>query len=471
MNYERRIPWTVKYRPKNLMEVVNQEEAKAKIVEWLSKWPNVSKKALLLYGPPGCGKTSLVEAIANEYVYELIEMNASDFRRKTDIERIALKASTSHSLFGFSKKIVLLDEIDGISVREDEGALEAIQELIEKTNIPVIMTANNPWDQNLRILRNLAEFVQFRKLTKTDMRGLLMKICKAEKIVCSEDAINYIIERSEGDLRAAINDLQSVGEGSSEVTLERTKLLLRPRDKEKDPFETLRSIFSANYAWQAKAVTNQTQLDYEQLKMWLEENIPLQYTDLEDLARAFDSLSRADLYMGRIVKTGDWDLLSYAIDLMTAGVALSAKNNSKDKYRWVKYNFPQRILKASGLKEVRSIRDDLAQTLAQHLHVSTSIAKSEIIPLLKTIFSTNPLKAAKIALGLGFTERMIEYLAGTNKSTILEYYRELKKNMLLYYQSKHSKPVENNEMHKKEVDNLNKDSKKERDLLAFSKKR
>ncbi len=472
MSHERGIPWTLKYRPKTLIEVIDQEEAKSKVIEWLNKWPNVSKKALLLYGPPGCGKTSLVEAIANEYGYELIEMNASDFRRKTDIERIALRASTSHSLFGFNKKMILLDEIDGISAREDEGALEAIQELIEKSNAPIIMTANNPWNQNLRILRDLAEFVQLKKLTKTDMRSMLMRICKAEKIICNEDAINYIIERSEGDLRAAINDLQSVGEGFSEVTLERTKLLLRPRDKEKDPFETLRSIFSANYSWQAKAVINQSQLDYEQLKMWLEENIPLQYTNLEDLERAFEALSKADLYIGRIAKTGDWDLLSYAIDLMTAGIALSAKNSSKDKYRWIKYSFPQRILLASKLKEIRSIRDDIAQILAYHLHVSTSVAKNEIIPLLKTIFTTDPLKAAKIALGLGFTEKMIEYLAGTNKNTILEHYRELKKRVVSHHRSKPSKSIEsNNEMYKESV-GLNKNSKKEeRNLFAFSKKK
>ena len=469
MSHNQRIPWVIKYRPKNLMEIADQEEAKSKVLEWLNKWPNVPKKALLLYGPPGCGKTSLVEAIANEYGYELIEMNASDFRRKTDIERIALRASTSQSLFGFSRKIILLDEIDGISSKEDEGALEAVQELVEKTSVPIIMTANNPWDQNLRILRDLAEFVQFKKLTKSVMKNVLMKICRVEKMVCNEDAIDYIIEKSEGDLRAAINDLQSIGEGFSEVTLERAKLLLRPRDKEKDPFETLRSIFAANYAWQAKTVANQTQLDHEQLKMWLEENIPLQYTDLEDLKRAYEFLSKADLYIGRIVKSGDWDLLTYAMDLMTAGIAVAAKNNTKDKYRWIKYSFPQRILLASRLKEMRNIRDDLAQVLAQHLHISTSTAKNEIIPLLKTIFTVNPLKAAKIALSLGLSEKIVEYLAGANKNTVLEYYRELKKNIISQNQFKHSRPTERDQIDIQK-DNLNKGSKKDRDLFAFTKK-
>jgi len=79
---EKKIPWTIKYRPKKISDVVDQEQAKQRILEWLKKWPNVEKRALLLYGPPGVGKSSLVEAVANELGYELIELNASDSRRR-----------------------------------------------------------------------------------------------------------------------------------------------------------------------------------------------------------------------------------------------------------------------------------------------------------------------------------------------------------------------------------------------------
>ncbi len=425
----RNIPWIIKYRPKTLSDIVNQDEAKNKVLEWLKKWPNVQRKALLLYGPPGCGKTSLVEAIANEFGYELIEMNASDFRRRSDIERIAIRAAGMQSIFGKTRKIILLDEVDGISAREDEGGIEAIKQLVEKTSVPIIMTANNPYDPNLRILREIAEMVQFKKLSKNDMRMVLNKICRAENIRCDEEAIDYIIERAEGDLRASINDLQAVGEGFGEVTLERAKILLRPRDKEKDPFETLRAIFSSNYAWQARAVTNQTQLDHEQLKLWLEENIPIQYTDVEDMARAFDMLSKADVFLGRIVRTGDWDLLVYAIDLMTAGVALSAKNNVKDKYRWNRYNFPRRIQLMSKLKDVRDLRDDAAKLLSTALHISSATAINDVIPFLRAIFQLNLEYGAKIALGLGLSEKMIEFLASVNKSEALQIYRELKKSL------------------------------------------
>ncbi len=421
-----KLPWIIKYRPKRISEVVDQEEAKAKFVEWLRKWPNVPKRAALLYGPPGCGKTSLVEAAANEFGYEVIEMNASDFRRKSDIERIAKRAATTSSLFGSSKKLILLDEVDGIAGREDLGGLEAILQLIKISPSPIVMTANDPWDQRLKPLRDVSELIQFKRLPKHEVVKVLRMICQKEGLVCEEAALEYIAERSEGDLRSAINDLQAVGEGYGKVTLSLVKELVKPRDREHDPFETLRNIFSAKYAWQAKMALSQSQLDYDQAKLWLLENIPLQYTDPEDRARALDALSKADVYLGRIIKTGDWGLLAYAIDLMTAGVALAARNNPRDKYRWVKYSFPQRLVLLSRTKEQRSIRDDIAKLVAAHLHISMASAKSEVIPMLMAIFRANPEYAARIAVGIGLSEKMVEYLAGPLKNEVLMHYRKLK---------------------------------------------
>ncbi|MDT7895413.1 MAG: AAA family ATPase [Desulfurococcales archaeon] len=114
------IPWIIKYRPKTLSEYIDQDEAKNKLIEWLKNFPNVENKAVLLYGPPGVGKTTLVECIARDLGYELIEMNASDFRRMQDIERIAISASDKGGLFS-RKRLILLDEVNGINIRADIG--------------------------------------------------------------------------------------------------------------------------------------------------------------------------------------------------------------------------------------------------------------------------------------------------------------------------------------------------------------
>ncbi|MCD6428309.1 MAG: replication factor C large subunit [Desulfurococcales archaeon] len=424
---ERKLPWVIKYRPKKVADVINQDEAKQLVLKWIKEWQvgKPSRKAALFYGPPGCGKTSLAEAVANEYGLEYLEMNASDYRRASDIERIAKIAATQRGLFA-KGKLIVLDEVDGMSRVADRGAMEAILDLIKVTRNPIIMTANDPWNPSLRPLRENVLLVPFKRLSKTDVRKVLVRICKLEELACEEDAINYIAEKAEGDLRSAINDLQAVAEGYGRVTLSVVKAVLRARDRVFDPFEVVRRIFISKYAWQAKLAASQTDLSPDELIQWINENLPRQVSDPEDLWRAYEALSKADIYMGRIIKTGSWDLLAYAVELMTAGVSLAIRNDIKSKYRWVKYSFPQKILMMAKTKEVRQIREDLATIIARHLHISKRLAKSDVIPYLVAIFESNPEYAASLAIGLNLSDSMIKYLSPRNSSRIIELAKKIR---------------------------------------------
>ncbi len=434
------LPWVIKYRPKKIADVANQDKAKKEFIEWLTAWLHgkPSKKAALLYGPPGCGKTSMVEAAAHEYGLELIEMNASDFRRREDIERVAKLAATQMSLFGSRRKIILLDEVDGISGTADRGGLNAILELIEITIHPVVMTANDPWDTKLKPLRDASKLIAFNRLTETVVARVLSYICKSEKIECDDKALRYLAKLSDGDLRSAINDLEAIARGYGKVTLDLVKALVRRRDREYSPFEALRNLFMSKYAWQAKLAVTQTNIDYETMMQWINENLPNQYSDPEDLWRGYEALSRASVYLGRIKRTGNWDLLSYVFDMMGAGVALA---RMKSKYRWVKYSFPQRILLMSKTKQVREVRDALARHLAAKLHVSSRIVKSDYIPMLQIIFVNNPKYAARIAIGYNLTENMVKYLAGPRSNEVLRYIRELKERGVLEEEKKEGEHV------------------------------
>ncbi|HIQ11020.1 MAG TPA: replication factor C large subunit [Pyrodictium sp.] len=419
------LPWVIKYRPKRIADVVDQEQAKKLFIPWLQQWLRgrpPEKKAVLFYGPAGCGKTSLVEAAAHEYKLELVEMNASDFRRKEDIERIAKVAATQMSLFG-RKKIILLDEVDGISGTADKGGLDAILELINHTKHPIVMTANDPWDQKLKPLRDAALMIPFNRLPEHAVIEVLKRICEAERIYCEREALVVIAKRSEGDLRSAINDLQAIAEGYGKVTRELAESLVVSRDREYNPFETLRALFMSKYVWQAKRALSRSNLDHDTLLQWINENIPLQYSDPEDIWRAYEALARANIYYGRIWKTMSWDLLSYVFDLAGPGVALSRK---KSKFRWVKYQFPQKIVLMARTKETREIREALAEHLASRLHTSKATVKNDVIPFLTIIFRHRPDYAARIAIGYNLTERMIKYLAGPAASEVLDHVKRLK---------------------------------------------
>ncbi|BFH73537.1 replication factor C large subunit [Sulfurisphaera javensis] len=378
------LQWFLKYRPKSLNEVENEDEAKKELTEWIESWlkGNPSYKAVLLYGPPGVGKTTLAEALARDYKLELFEMNASDSRNLNDIRSMAERASVTGTLFGIKGKLILLDEVDGLNARADAGAIDAIIELINKTKYPIILTANDPWDPSLRPLRNAAKMIELKRLTKYPLKRILKKICEAEKIVCEDEALDFIIDQSEGDARYAINMLQGVAEGYGRVTIDMAKNLVRKKDRELDPFEALRSVFWAKYYWQAKSAVTDTQIDYELLLRWLDENIPLQYTDMEDVWRAYDALSRASIFLNRAKLVG-WDLLSYTFDLMGPGVAFASFEKKKPTYKakWVKYQFPQYIQQLAKTKETRDALDSLLRKIGVIIHASKDKTLNDFLPL------------------------------------------------------------------------------------------
>jgi len=433
------LPWVIKYRPKRIDEVVDQEQAKKLFIPWLRQWLTgrpPEKKAALLYGPAGVGKTSLVEAAANEFGLELIEMNASDFRRREDIERIAKVAATQMSLFG-KRRIILLDEVDGIAGTADRGGLDAILELINVTRHPIVMTANDPWDQKLKPLRDASLMIPFNRLSERYIVMALKRICEAERLECEEAALKLIAQRAEGDLRSAINDLQAIAEGYGKVTVDIVRSVLVSRDRQYSPWEMLRHLFMSKYIWQAKRAVTHADLDYETLLQWINENIPVQLSDPEDVWRAYEALARADIMLARTKRTMSWDLLSYVFDLAGPAVALSRK---KSKFRWVKYQFPQKILLLAKTKEMREVRNALAEAVAPRVLVSKRRFLTEVLPYMMIIFRERPDYAARIALAYNLTDNMVKYLAGPRYQAVKEHM-----NMLLMRMEKPATVTERRE--------------------------
>ena len=369
--------WIRKYAPTSLKEFVNQKDGVAKFLRWYANWKK-NRKPCLIYGPPGTGKTCLVEAYAAERNLEFIELNASDWRSKSQIEKILSETINTRPLFK-KGKIIFIDEIDGLAGREDVGGVGAIIKLIKESRFPIILTANDPWETKLRSLRNYCELVEFKKISVFDIEKRLAFIARKENIKVDKNVLRELARRSDGDLRAAITDLEIVARGKNEVKLKDLEVL-GFREREKAIFEVLKNIFKTSSARSASLALLNVDKDPAEIFWWIEENVLSEYEKKEEIAKAYEALALADLFRARIAKEQDWRFLKYMIELMTAGVALS----KKEMYRkFTKYKYPSKLMILGKTKLERREEKERLLKLSKELHCSTRKIREEFLPFLK----------------------------------------------------------------------------------------
>ncbi|MEM5797560.1 MAG: replication factor C large subunit [Candidatus Aenigmatarchaeota archaeon] len=366
--------WIVKYKP-NLSEYVNQKEAVEKFLRWIKNWKQ--GKALLFYGPPGTGKTCLIETFSKEKNWDFIELNASDFRDRKQIEEILGQSMKQSSLFGRGK-IFLIDEIDGLAGREDLGGVSAIIKIIKESRFPVVLTCNNPYDSKLRSLREYCQLVQFKKFSVYDIEKRLKQIADNEGIKVDKEILQQLAKRAEGDLRAAIIDFESISHGKKEIQQSDLEVLSY-REREQSIFNALTILFKTKSALVAKLAINNVDKDPEEIFWWIENNIAHEYENPEEIAKAYDILSKADLFRQRIKSRQNWKFLAYMVDLMTGGVATAKKEMYK---KFTRYQYPNNLIILGESKFERKEEKEKLLELSQNLHCSTRKLKKEFLPFL-----------------------------------------------------------------------------------------
>ncbi len=384
------VPWIIKYQPKRLRDIAGNKEAVEKIEKWFASW-KPGKKALLLIGPPGVGKTTAAQALAYEKGLDLLEMNASDTRNKKGVERIAGLASQYGSLFS-SGRLILIDEVDGMS-SYDRGGTSAVVQIIKQSRFPIILTANDDYAPSVRALMPYVEVVKFKKVNPFTIRAVLKKILSREKIEVSDELVDKISKNASGDLKSAINDLEALVEGEKIVT-NGVSHLLSPRDRQQDIFQALKMIFKTESFKTARAAALNLDVDPEMLKAWIDENIPSEYEKPEEVAKAYYWLSRADVFFGRISRRQNWTLMSYALDFLTGGVALSKESMYR---KFTRYQFPATIRYLSKTKARRSVENSLAKKLGEKLHAGTREVITEYLPMIRMMVKMKKLDVSKFA--------------------------------------------------------------------------
>jgi replication factor C large subunit len=372
--------WSEKHRPKLVQEMVGNEDARLAALKWISGWVSGSKP-LLLVGPPGSGKTTLAHVLARQFDYDLVEMNASDTRNKDALRaRIMPILQNTANLLG--RKIMLfLDEVDGISGREDSGGLDTLVDLMKEPTVPVIMAANEK-STKIKDLAKVCKTVEFSPVPPRLLLLFLDHVLQSEGVKLGPGDRISIVNNSRGDIRSMLNSAQSRAAGYTTVS---NKDIV-----DIDIAVAINSYFNASSLEQATQFIVKANASYpdprygaspedrrKDMLAALFSSIVSSHVGHDDLASMLDVLSRADMIVGRANARREWRLLKYVSSIIASG--LYEKTREKE-IRYSQYAMPWPVMGPIFARS-QSTRKILGE-LAPAIHTSRSSAGSFALPYL-----------------------------------------------------------------------------------------
>ncbi|KAG8175323.1 hypothetical protein JTE90_002868 [Oedothorax gibbosus] len=214
------IPWVEKYRPKTFPEIVGNEEAIQRF-EVFSREGNIPN--VILAGPPGVGKTTTILCLAKImlgpcFKDAVLELNASN-DRGIDVVRNKIKmfAQQKVTLPKGKHKIIILDEADSMT----EGAQQALRRTMEiYSKTTRFALACNASDKIIEPIQSRCAMVRFGKLSDLQILAKIMEVCKKEDVSYTDEGLEALIYTAQGDMRQALNNLQSTHSGFGHVSSE-----------------------------------------------------------------------------------------------------------------------------------------------------------------------------------------------------------------------------------------------------------
>ncbi|CDH52457.1 activator 1 37 kda subunit [Lichtheimia corymbifera JMRC:FSU:9682] len=211
------VPWLEKYRPILLKDIVGNQDTvlRLQVIARDGNMPN-----LILAGLPGIGKTTSVLCLAHEllgsaYKDAVLELNASD-ERGIDMVRDRIKhfAQKKVTLPQGRHKIIILDEADSMT----GGAQQALRRTMEiYSNTTRFVFACNQSNKIIEPIQSRCAILRYNKLTDAEVLSRLQDICKRENVDVTNDGMEALIFTADGDMRQAINNLQSTYYGFKQV--------------------------------------------------------------------------------------------------------------------------------------------------------------------------------------------------------------------------------------------------------------
>ncbi|XP_048324213.2 replication factor C subunit 1 [Ziziphus jujuba] len=348
------LTWTEKYRPKVPNDLIGNQSLVKQLHDWLVNWhkqfldtgskktgkkanDSGAKKAVLLSGTPGIGKTTSAKLVCQMLGFQAIEVNASDTRGKADakIEKgiggsnaNSIKELVSNEALSIDmdrskhpKSVLIMDEVDGMSAG-DRGGIADLISSIKISKIPIICICNDRYSQKLKSLVNYCLLLSFRKPTKQQVAKRLMQVANAEGLQANEIALEELAERVNGDMRMALNQLQYMSLSMSVIKYDdvRQRLLTSGKDEDISPFTAVDKLFGFNAGkLRMDERIDLSMSDPDLVPLLIQENY-INYRPssigkddngmkrLNLIARAAESIGDGDIFNVQIRKYRQWQL-------------------------------------------------------------------------------------------------------------------------------------------------------------------
>ena len=353
--------WSEKYRPQIVSDMIGNEEPRAAIMEWFVKWKK-GTKPLLLVGPPGIGKTTIVYLMAKQFGYDMIGLNASDARSKSRINEILTPVLGNVSVLG--TPMIFVDEVDGIHGRGDYGGAAALVDILKEPTVPIVLAANDDALDKMKGIKKVVKTIYFKRIPPRLLRVYLENILKKESAKLSPGSLIKVIDKSHGDIRSMINLTQSLVTGFNPQT--------------ETSFESINvedgvnAFFKANSIEEARGVLYSMQIDPRKKIDAFYSSIITSDLDNITLGKHLEIISNADMLYGKIMKTQNWRLLRYLNDV------LIELYQNDDRIRYSQYNLSWPLLNRIRWdgKKIKL----LSSVMAKKLHMSSSAFVTLCLP-------------------------------------------------------------------------------------------